>query len=69
MLFKVVRVRLTSRFEIIAYIFGIGHHLQEHYAVLIRGGRAKDLYDVRYHIVRRTLNIVRVKNRQQEHSK
>ena len=65
---KVARVRLTSRFEITAYIPGIDHNLQEPFVVLVRGGRVKDLPGVRYHIVRGTLNVVRVKDRQQGHS-
>jgi small subunit ribosomal protein S12 len=66
---KVARVRLTSGFEVTAYIPGIGHNLQEHSVVLIRGGRVKDLPGVRYHIVRGTLDAVGVKNRQQGRSK
>ncbi|KAI5392341.1 hypothetical protein KIW84_076936 [Lathyrus oleraceus] len=66
---KVVRVRLTSGFEITAYIPGIGHNLQEHSVVLVRGGRVKDLPGVRYHIVRGTLDAVAVKDRQQGRSK
>nr|QWW33893.1 ribosomal protein S12 [Thermopsis lanceolata] len=62
---KVARVRLTSGFEITAYIPGIGHNLQEHSVVLVRGGRVKDLPGVRYHIVRGTLDAVGVKDRQQ----
>nr|UVH66086.1 ribosomal protein S12 [Eriocaulon australe] len=65
---KVARVRLTSGFEITAYIPGIGHNLQEHYVVLVRGGRVKDLPGVRYHIVRGTLDAVGVKDRQQGRS-
>ena len=53
---KVARVRLTSGFEVTAYIPGIGHNLQEHSVVLIRGGRVKDLPGVRYHIIRGTLD-------------
>ena len=53
---KVARVRLTSGFEVTAYIPGIGHNLQEHSVVLVRGGRVKDLPGVRYHIVRGTLD-------------
>lgn len=60
---KVARVKLTSKFEVTAYIPGIGHNLQEHSVVLIRGGRVKDLPGVRYHIVRGTLDTVGVKNR------
>nr|QWX89964.1 ribosomal protein S12 [Aeginetia indica] len=65
---KVARVRLTSGFEITAYIPGIGHNLQEHSSVLVRGGRVKDLPGVRYHIVRGTLDTVGVKDRQQGRS-
>ncbi|KAB1220712.1 30S ribosomal protein S12, chloroplastic [Morella rubra] len=64
----VARVRLTSGFEITAYIPGIGHNLQEHSVVLVRGGRVKDLPGVRYHIVRGTLDAVGVKDRQQGRS-
>nr|BDW46168.1 ribosomal protein S12 [Marchantia emarginata subsp. cuneiloba] len=66
---KVARVRLTSGFEITAYIPGIGHNLQEHSVVLVRGGRVKDLPGVRYHIIRGTLDTVGVKDRQQGRSK
>nr|YP_008965135.1 ribosomal protein S12 [Nageia nagi]UHB41197.1 ribosomal protein S12 [Nageia fleuryi]BAO19819.1 ribosomal protein S12 [Nageia nagi]BCK60674.1 ribosomal protein S12 [Nageia nagi] len=66
---KVARVRLTSRYEITAYIPGINHNLQEHSVVLVRGGRVKDLPGVRYHIVRGTLDAVPVKARQQGRSK
>nr|YP_007475567.1 ribosomal protein S12 [Podocarpus totara]QYB20871.1 ribosomal protein S12 [Afrocarpus falcatus]BBF90703.1 ribosomal protein S12 [Afrocarpus gracilior]AER45529.1 rps12 [Podocarpus totara]AGE65863.1 ribosomal protein S12 [Podocarpus totara]UWV18372.1 ribosomal protein S12 [Afrocarpus falcatus] len=66
---KVARVRLTSRYEITAYIPGINHNLQEHSVVLVRGGRVKDLPGVRYHIVRGTLDAVPVKDRQQGRSK
>nr|YP_010195191.1 ribosomal protein S12 [Flagellaria indica]YP_010195236.1 ribosomal protein S12 [Flagellaria indica]UAA82173.1 ribosomal protein S12 [Flagellaria indica]UAA82218.1 ribosomal protein S12 [Flagellaria indica]ULQ65869.1 ribosomal protein S12 [Flagellaria indica]ULQ65870.1 ribosomal protein S12 [Flagellaria indica]ULQ65955.1 ribosomal protein S12 [Flagellaria indica] len=66
---KVARVRLTSGFEITAYIPGIGHNLQEHSVVLVRGGRVKDLPGVRYHIIRGTLDAVEVKDRQQGRSK
>nr|QWW92489.1 ribosomal protein S12 [Megaceros flagellaris] len=62
---KVARVKLTSGFEITAYIPGIGHNLQEHSVVLVRGGRVKDLPGVRYHIVRGTLDTVGVKDRKQ----
>ncbi|CAI8617038.1 unnamed protein product [Vicia faba] len=62
---KVSRVRLTSRFEITAYIPDIGHNLQEHSIVLVRGGRVKDLPGVRYHIVRGTLDVVAVKDHRQ----
>nr|YP_009926686.1 ribosomal protein S12 [Lophopyxis maingayi]QNK05008.1 ribosomal protein S12 [Lophopyxis maingayi] len=66
---KVARVRLTSGFEITASIPGIGHNLQEHSVVLVRGGRVKDLPGVRYRIIRGTLDAVGVKNRQQGRSK
>nr|YP_009863028.1 ribosomal protein S12 [Anthoceros agrestis]YP_009863078.1 ribosomal protein S12 [Anthoceros agrestis]QKD76484.1 ribosomal protein S12 [Anthoceros agrestis]QKD76573.1 ribosomal protein S12 [Anthoceros agrestis] len=66
---KVARVKLTSGFEITAYILGIGHNLQEHPVVLVRGGRVKDLPGVRYHIVRGTLDTVGVKDRKQGRSK
>lgn len=66
---KVARVRLTSGFEVTAYIPGIGHNLQEHSVVLIRGGRVKDLPGVRYHIVRGTLDTAAVKNRAKSRSK
>jgi small subunit ribosomal protein S12 len=66
---KVARVRLTSGFEVTAYIPGIGHNLQEHSVVLIRGGRVKDLPGVRYHIIRGALDSVGVKNRSQGRSK
>nr|UZC37015.1 ribosomal protein S12 [Pteridophyllum racemosum] len=66
---KVARVRLTSGFEITAYIPGIGHNSQEHSVVLVRGGRVKDLPGVKYHIVRGTLDAVPVKDRQQGRSK
>nr|YP_636468.1 ribosomal protein S12 [Zygnema circumcarinatum]Q32RQ9.1 RecName: Full=Small ribosomal subunit protein uS12c; AltName: Full=30S ribosomal protein S12, chloroplastic [Zygnema circumcarinatum]AAX45866.1 ribosomal protein S12 [Zygnema circumcarinatum] len=66
---KVARVRLTSGFEVTAYIPGIGHNLQEHSVVLIRGGRVKDLPGVRYHIIRGTLDAVGVKDRHQGRSK
>lgn len=66
---KVARVRLTSGFEVTAYIPGIGHNLQEHSVVLIRGGRVKDLPGVRYHIVRGTLDTSGVKERKQGRSK
>nr|YP_009729881.1 ribosomal protein S12 [Caldesia parnassifolia]YP_009729926.1 ribosomal protein S12 [Caldesia parnassifolia]QHW08176.2 ribosomal protein S12 [Caldesia grandis]QHW08212.2 ribosomal protein S12 [Caldesia grandis]QHW08283.1 ribosomal protein S12 [Caldesia parnassifolia]QHW08298.1 ribosomal protein S12 [Caldesia parnassifolia] len=65
---KVARVRLTSGFEITAYIPGIGHNLQQHSVVLVRGGRVKDLPGVRYHIVRGTLDAVGVKGRRQGRS-
>lgn len=66
---KVARVRLTSGIEVSAYIPGIGHNLQEHSVVLVRGGRIKDLPGVRYHIVRGTLDALGVENRQQSRSK
>nr|WRO37158.1 ribosomal protein S12 [Amorphophallus kiusianus]WRO37203.1 ribosomal protein S12 [Amorphophallus kiusianus] len=66
---KVARVRLTSGFEITAFIPGIGHNSQEHSVVLVRGGRVKDLPGVRYRIVRGTLDAVGVKYRQQGRSK
>ncbi|HBR03750.1 MAG TPA: 30S ribosomal protein S12 [Ruminiclostridium sp.] len=66
---KVARVRLTNGIEVTAYIPGIGHNLQEHSVVLIRGGRVKDLPGVRYHIVRGTLDTAGVTNRQQSRSK
>ncbi len=66
---KVARVRLTSGFEVTAYIPGEGHNLQEHSVVLIRGGRVKDLPGVRYHIVRGALDSGGVKDRTQRRSK
>ncbi len=66
---KVARVRLTNQVEVTAYIMGIGHNLQEHSVVLIRGGRVKDLPGVRYHIVRGTLDTAGVNNRRQGRSK
>lgn len=66
---KVARVRLSNQMEVNAYIPGIGHNLQEHSVVLIRGGRVKDLPGVRYHIVRGTLDAQGVKNRLQGRSK
>lgn len=66
---KVARVRLTSGYEVTSYIGGIGHNLQEHSVVLIRGGRVKDLPGVRYHTVRGTLDTQGVKNRNQGRSK
>ena len=62
---KVAKVRLTNGFEVIAYIGGEGHNLQEHSVVLIRGGRVKDLPGVRYHIVRGSLDTAGVKDRKQ----
>jgi len=66
---KYARVRLTNRIEVTAYIPGIGHNLQEHSVVLIRGGRVKDLPGVRYHIVRGALDAAGVNNRKQGRSK
>lgn len=66
---KVARVRLTNGFEVTSYIPGIGHNLQEHSVVLIRGGRIKDLPGVRYHIIRGTLDTAGVANRSQSRSK
>lgn len=66
---KVARVRLTNGIEVTAYIPGIGHNLQEHSVVLIRGGRVKDLPGVRYHIIRGTLDAAGVQNRNQSRSK
>ena len=66
---KVARVRLTNGIEVTAYIPGIGHNLQEHSVVLVRGGRVKDLPGVRYHIVRGTLDCGGVENRKQSRSK
>lgn len=66
---KIARVRLTTGVEVTAYIPGIGHNLQEHSVVLIRGGRVKDLPGVRYHIVRGTLDSMGVDNRRQGRSK
>ena len=66
---KVARVRLTNGMEVTAYIPGIGHNLQEHSVVLVRGGRVKDLPGVRYHIIRRTLDASGVANRGQGRSK
>ena len=66
---KLARVRLTNGIEVSAYIPGIGHNLQEHSVVLIRGGRVKDLPGVRYHIIRGTLDTQGVQNRLQSRSK
>jgi small subunit ribosomal protein S12 len=66
---KVARVRLTNAVEVTTYIPGIGHNLQEHSIVLVRGGRVKDLPGVRYHIVRGTLDAAGVENRKQGRSK
>ena len=62
---KVAKVRLTNGFEVISYIGGEGHNLQEHSVVLVRGGRVKDLPGVRYHIVRGSLDLQGVKDREQ----
>jgi len=66
---KVARVRLTSGYEVTSYIPGVGHNLQEHSVVLVRGGRVKDLPGVRYHIVRGTLDTMGVQDRKQGRSK
>lgn len=66
---KVARVRLTNGIEVTSYIPGIGHNLQEHSVVLVRGGRVKDLPGVRYHIVRGTLDSIGVQDRHQGRSK
>src|SRR5436190_24243068 len=66
---KVAKVRLTNGFEVISYIGGEGHNLQEHSVVLIRGGRVKDLPGVRYHLVRGSLDTAGVKDRKQARSK
>ena len=66
---KVARVRLTTGFEVTAYIGGVGHNLQEHSVVLVRGGRVADLPGVRYHIVRGTLDSLAVANRKRGRSK
>lgn len=66
---KVARVRLTNGIEVTAYIPGIGHNLQEHSVVLVRGGRVKDLPGVRYHIVRGTLDAAGVQDRRKGRSK
>ncbi|MDA2925002.1 30S ribosomal protein S12 [Acidobacteria bacterium AH-259-G07] len=66
---KVARVRLTNAIEVTTYIPGIGHNLQEHSIVLIRGGRVKDLPGVRYHVIRGTLDAVGVENRHDGRSK
>ncbi|MFP4475886.1 MAG: 30S ribosomal protein S12 [Desulfatibacillaceae bacterium] len=65
---KVARVRLTTGIEVTAYIPGVGHNLQEHSVVLVRGGRVKDLPGVRYHIVRGTLDAIGVQDRKQSRS-
>lgn len=66
---KVARVRLTNKIEVTTYIPGVGHNLQEHSIVLIRGGRVKDLPGVRYHVIRGTLDTVGVQKRKQGRSK
>src|SRR3569832_1889758 len=66
---KVCKVKLTSGFEVISYIGGEGHNLQEHSVVLVRGGRVKDLPGVRYHTVRGSLDTAGVKDRKQTHTK
>jgi small subunit ribosomal protein S12 len=66
---KVARVRLTNGVEVTAYIPGVGHNLQEHAIVMIRGGRVKDLPGVRYHIIRGTLDTIGVQNRKKSRSK
>ena len=66
---KVARVRLTSGYEVTSYIPGVGHNIQEHSVVLIRGGRVKDLPGVRYHCIRGALDLQGVKNRKQGRSK
>jgi len=66
---KVARVRLTNRMEVTAYIPGIGHNLQEHSIVLLRGGRVKDLPGVRYHVIRGTLDTAGVADRMKSRSK
>ena len=66
---KVARVRLTNGFEVTSYIPGVGHNLQEHSVVLIRGGRVKDLPGVRYHVIRGTLDSVGVQDRRKARSK
>ena len=66
---KIARVKLTNSIEITAYIPGVGHNLQEHSVVLVRGGRVKDLPGVRYHIIRGTLDAQGVKDRKQGRSK
>jgi len=66
---KVARVRLTNGYEVTSYIPGVGHNLQEHSVVMIRGGRVKDLPGVRYHIIRGTLDTQGVANRRQRRSK
>jgi small subunit ribosomal protein S12 len=66
---KVARVRLTNGIEVTTYIPGVGHNLQEHSIVMIRGGRVKDLPGVRYHVIRGTLDAVGVEGRRKSRSK
>jgi small subunit ribosomal protein S12 len=66
---KVARVRLTNGIEVTTYIPGVGHNLQEHSIVMIRGGRVKDLPGVRYHVIRGTLDAIGVEGRRQSRSK
>ncbi len=66
---KVAKIRLTNGFEVIGYIPGVGHNLQEHSVVMIRGGRVKDLPGVRYHVIRGVLDTQGVKDRKQRRSK
>lgn len=66
---KVARVRLTNGYEVTSYIPGVGHNLQEHSVVLVRGGRVKDLPGVRYHIIRGTLDTMGVQDRKRSRSK
>jgi small subunit ribosomal protein S12 len=66
---KIARVRLTNQMEVTAYIPGIGHNLQEHSVVLVRGGKVKDLPSVKYHIIRGTLDAAGVRDRKQSRSK
>jgi len=66
---KACRVRLTTGFEVTSYILGVGHNLQEHSVVLIRGGRVKDLPGVRYHVVRGALDSIGVEGRKRSRSK
>ncbi len=66
---KVARVRLTNGIEVTSYIPGVGHNLQEHSMVLIRGGRVKDLPGVRYHLIRGILDLIGVQDRRQSRSK
>jgi small subunit ribosomal protein S12 len=66
---KIARVRLSNQMEVTAYIPGIGHNLQEHSVVLVRGGRVKDLPSVKYHIIRGTLDAAGVRDRKQGRSK